>query len=84
MDLVTFLLLGVLVLLILTCVKGMGKHGGSSTCCSPKKNITANPVNNEELVSESIELQKMHSQIEKIEKDNQKLLKEMDGLRKEL
>jgi hypothetical protein len=84
MDLVTFLLLGVLVLLSLTCVKGMGKHGGSSTCCSPKKNITVSPVNNEDSVSESIELQKMYSQMEKMEKDNQKLLKEIDGLRKEL
>ena len=84
MDVVTFLLLGVLVLLSLTCVKGMGKHGGSSTCCSPKKNITVSPVNNEDSVSESIELQRMYSQMEKMEKDNQKLLKEIDGLRKEL
>lgn len=83
MDILTYVLIGVFVLLMLSCFKGMSKQGGScgsmtgggkDSCQSKKKDEYASP-------SQSTDLQKMHAQMEEMEKQNQKLLKEMEALK---
>ncbi|MEB1807419.1 MAG: hypothetical protein LPK26_08975 [Bacillaceae bacterium] len=89
MNILTYALIGVLVLLMLSCFKGMRKQGGGS-CCSMiygGKDSCKTTKHNKDLSSQTsspktpIKIQKMYVEMEKMEKQNQHLLKEIESLK---
>lgn len=82
MDILTFVLIGVLVLLSLSCFMGIGNKKGG-LCCSPRTNKETNNQQRSEVSSQSKELQKIYTQMDQVEKVNQNLLKEIEKLNKE-
>lgn len=80
MDILTFVLIGVLVLLSLSCFMGMGNKKGGLCCDSRKESKKQQRF---EESSQSNELQKIYTQMDQVEKVNQNLLKEIEKLNKE-
>ncbi|SDJ20559.1 hypothetical protein [Alteribacillus bidgolensis] len=83
MGIFTYLLIGILLLLMIPCFRGMNKSGTRESPCNMVgrgschgKRETGNPS------SKQIDLEKIHAQMDELEKDNQKLRTEMRSLEK--